>query len=71
MPRRIFLFLLALNLGLAAWGWSRDRYLDAPPPLPKAAEEIRLPSELNSTAAPTAARGAQSRSDAASTGVRR
>ncbi len=55
MLRWTFLLLLALNLGLLAWGWSHDRPLDTPPlPLPQAPGQIRLPSELPPPADPVA-----------------
>lgn len=55
MVRWAFLFLLLLNLGVAFWGWSRDRPLEAPmPALPEAPEEIRLRSELTRTSDPAA-----------------
>lgn len=55
MLRWTFLFLLLLNLGVALWGWSRERPLEAPlPPLPDSPEEIRLLSELTRTSGPAA-----------------
>jgi hypothetical protein len=58
MLRWVFFLLLLLNLGFALWGWSHERPLEAPlPPLPKAPEEIRLPSELTHTANPAVAPG--------------
>jgi hypothetical protein len=58
MLRWIFFLLLLFNLGLALWGWSHERPLEAPlPPLPKAPEEICLPSEPTRSADPAVASG--------------
>jgi hypothetical protein len=46
MLRWTFLLLVALNLGLALWGWSHERPPEPPPPLAKTPGEIRLPAEL-------------------------
>ena len=55
MLRWLALVLLCLNLGLALWGWSRDRPVDGPlTPLAESPGEIRLVSERARPADPSA-----------------